>query len=249
MISEDLPSSFASKSLTSHCSHGSIDAVKSAIDQTLQDLGVPYLDLYHMHWPVSASASGVNSIEYRATWRAMELMVVHGKTTHIGVSNFSPTQLADLLQHTLTKPAAHQFETHAYLQQPDFLAWHAANGIHVTAYSPLGGTNPTYDAGDLTPLLANPVLASIGDERRCTPAQVALAWGLSRGTSVIPKAQRQDHISENFDAPLCALTEHDLHKLERLGEAHHRYNNPSKSWKLKLYEGMEDSEGKHKEHS
>nr|POE79947.1 putative oxidoreductase c26f1.07 [Quercus suber] len=229
--------------------HHGRNAVQSAIEKTLQDLGVGYLDLYHMHWPVSSGVFGGNTIEYRETWGAMELMVVHGKTTHIGVSNFSPYQLEHLLNHTSTKPAVHQFETHAYLQQPDFLAWHEKHGIHVTAYSPLGGTNPTYDAGDLTPLLKNDVIAKVARKRSCTPAQVALAWGLSRGTSVIPKAQRQDHIVENFNATLCALTAKDLHKIEKLGKEHHRYNNPSKSWKLELYEGLEDSTGKHKKHS
>lgn len=208
-----------------------------------------YLDLYHMHWPVSSGFFGGNDIEYRDTWSAMALLVTHGKTRHIGVSNFSPSQLEDLLNHTATKPAVHQFETHAYLQQPDFIKWHKKHGIHVTAYSPLGGTNPTYDKGKLTPLLKNDVVDKIAHKRGCTPAQVALAWGLSRSTSVIPKAQRKDHIAENFNATLCELHEKDLHKLEKVGMEHHRYNNPSASWKVDLYEGLEDSKGNHKAHS
>ncbi|KAK4541358.1 hypothetical protein LTR36_008116 [Oleoguttula mirabilis] len=219
--------------------HHGTNSVESGIDATLRDLGVGYLDLYHMHWPVASGTFG-NSIEYRDTWAAMTLLVQNGKARHIGVSNFDPEQLKDLLNHTTHPPSAHQMELHPYLQQDDWLKFHEKHGIHVTAYSPLAGTNPTYDNTDPTPLLNNTVLSKIAEKRGCTPAQVALAWGMSRGTSVIPKSQHKERITENFGALECVLKKKDVKKLDKLGEAAHRYNNPSKGWKVDLYKGLED---------
>jgi len=209
---------------------------------TLQKLRVGYLDLYHMHWPVSQGTFGGNSIEYRDTWAAMGLLLEKGMTRHIGVSNFDPEQLKDLLNHTSHPPSVHQMELHPYLSQVDWLDFHEKHGIHVTAYSPLAGTNPTYDAGDPVQLLNNTLLHKIADKRGCTPAQVALAWGMNRGTSVIPKSQHKERITENFASLECSLHAKDIKKLNKLGKEHHRYNNPSKSWKVDLYKGLEGTE-------
>ena len=195
-----------------------------------------------MHWPVSSDSDG-NKIEYKDTWEAMTLMLEKGLTRHIGVSNFSPEQLKDLLNTTSHPPTVHQMEMHPYLQQNEWLDFHKDHGIHVTAYSPLAGTNPTYNSGEDVPLLQNKALLKIAHKRGCTPAQAALVWGMSRGTSVIPKAQHADYIEENFAAPQCELKEKDLKKIDKLGAQPHRYNNPSKSWKLRLYQGLEDAQG------
>ena len=202
-----------------------------------------------MHWPVEESPWRTFSIEYRDTWAAMGLLLEQGLTRYIGVSNFDPEQLEDLLNHTTHPPSVHQMELHPYLQQNDWLAFHAKHGIHVTAYSPLAGTNPTYQPGEPVQLLNNSVVQHIAEKRGCTPAQVALVWGMSRGTSVIPKSQHKERITENFHSLECTLKKKDLQKLDKLGETHHRYNNPTSSWKVGLYKGMEDSEGKHKLHS
>ena len=138
---------------------------------------------------------------------------------------------------------------HAYLQQNDFLKWHEKHGIHVTAYSPLAGTNPTYDTGNVTQLLNNTVVTKIADKRECTPAQVLLAWGVSRGTSVIPKTSHLERITENLGSLECDLHGKDIDKLNDLGKAYVRYNNPSKAWGVPLYVDLEDSKGEHKKHS
>ena len=178
----------------------------------------------------------------------MALLLEKGLTRHIGVSNFSPAQLKDLLSHTAHPPSVHQMELHPYLQQSEWIGFHEKHGIHVTGYSPLAGTNPTYDNSNPTALLNNTLISHIAKKRGCTPAQVAIAWGISRGTSVIPKSQHKERISENFGALECKLKGKDLKKLEKLGEAHHRYNNPSESWKVELYTGLEDASGEHKKH-
>lgn len=201
-----------------------------------------------MHWPVADTPLGHHKIEFLATWDSMTELVRAGKTRHIGVSNFSPAQLETLLNHTSHPPAVHQMELHPYLQQRDWIAWHEEHGIHVTGYSPFAGTNPTYAPGDPPQLLENEVVTAIAEQRRCTPAQVALVWGMRRGTSVIPKSSHRKWIAENFGALKCELEDEDFAKVDRLAEYHHRFNNPSKSWGVELYEGLEDSRGKHREH-
>ena len=84
--------------------------VEAAIDDSLEKLGVGYLDLYHMHWPVRSGSLGRNYIDYRDTWNAMSALVEDGKTRHIGVSNFSPNQMENLLNHTSHTPSVHQME-------------------------------------------------------------------------------------------------------------------------------------------
>ncbi len=129
------------------------------------------------------------------------------------------------------------------------MKWHSKHNIHVTAYSPLAGTNPTYDTGNLTQLLNNTVVAKIASKRECTPAQVLLAWGMQRGTSVIPKTSHLKRAKENFKSLKCELKTKDVKKIDELGKAYRRYNNPGKSWGLDLYEGLEDSKGNHTKHS
>jgi len=160
---------------------------------------------------------------------------------HIGVSNFSPAQLEKLLNETSHKPAVHQMELHPYLQQNDWVAFHEKHGIHVTAYSPLAGTNPTYDDGAPPQLLHNKQVAKIAKARNCSSnAQVALAWALSRGTSAIPKSAHAARIEENFASQHCDLQSEDYDVLAALGQKYkYRYNNPSKSWGVKLYEGLD----------
>jgi len=208
----------------------------------LSDLGLEYLDLYHMHWPVASTSNG-NEIYFIDTWKAMIQLLQSGKTRNIGVSNFAPAQLELLLNSTTHAPYAHQMELHPYLQQSDWIDFHAKHSIHVTAYSPLAGTNPTYDGHPTdgpTPLLENKALKKIAHKRGCTPAQAALAWGMSRGTSVIPKSSHAQRIAENFGSLSCELSKKDLKTIDKLGKKNtHRYNNPSKSWGVKLYEGLE----------
>ena len=177
----------------------------------------------------------------------MEQLLKTGKVRHIGVSNFSPHQLKQLLGQTNVKPAVHQFELHPYLQQVDFIQWHAANGIDVTAYSPLANLNPTYGSPgksrDAPPsLLANKDITEIAEERGCTNAQVALAWGMSRDYSVIPKSQHADRIEENFESVKCKLEEEDYTTIERLGKEYSkRFNNPSDGWGVPLFQDLEDA--------
>ncbi|KAL8825039.1 MAG: hypothetical protein Q9191_004660 [Dirinaria sp. TL-2023a] len=225
--------------------HGTTDNVEEGLDITLADLGLEYLDLYLMHWPVS-SADGPSKLEYLDTWHAMEKLLDTGKVRYIGVSNFDPPQLKDLIEHSRTKPAVHQFELHPYLQQTKWVQWHKDHGIHVTAYSPLANVNPTYgapsDEDDPPLLLANEVLTNIALIRGCTPAQVALAWGIHRGTSVIPKSSHALYIEENFRSTSCALQDSDYEEITDLGKKYlKRFNNPSDGYGVPLFKGLDDA--------
>lgn len=244
--------------------HGDYETVEAGLNQTLKDLGLDYVDLYLMHWPVGSS-SGSNKLDYVKTWKSM-IDLPKSKVLNIGISNFSPSQLEDLISKTGIKPAAHQMEMHPYLQQTAWLATHQALGISVTAYSPLANSNPTYDPSAThycssslssffsslftggqkraspTPLLKNPVLEEIAERRNCTTAQVALAFGMGRGTSVIPKSSHAERIVEDYEAINCELGITDEVQLKALGvETVHRFNNPSKSWGFKLFDGLDDA--------
>lgn len=166
------------------------------------------------------------------------------KLRNIGISNFSPAQLKDLIANSTAKPSVHQFELHPYLPQTQWIDEHKALGIAVTAYSPFANTNPTYTPNDDDPpfLLTNADMLAIAAERGCTTAQVALVWGMSRGYSVIPKASRGDHIKENFGALECKLRDGDLDRIDALSERYlKRFNNPSEGFGVKLFEGLQDS--------
>ena len=164
---------------------------------------------------------------------------------YIGVSNFDPHQLTDLIKSTSHRPSVHQMEMHPYLQQNDWLAWHEENDIHVTAYSPLGNLNPTYKVKESSedpppPLLDNPELGDIAQNRNCTIPQVALKWGITRRTSVIPKSSHIEHIEENFGALDCRLQAEDFKSISKIGKKYlHRFNNPSKSYGVPLFKGLD----------
>jgi len=171
----------------------------------------------------------------------------HSRVLHKGVSNFSPRQLVKLLA-THNPPFYHQFELHPYLQQVAWVEWQQKHGINVIAYSPLGNMNPTYrdddDSSSHYPplLLKNPVIKTIAEERGCTPAQVVLAWGMRRGTSVIPKSSHPAYIKENINATDCLLPDEYILQIERLGKKFvTRFNNPSEGWGVHLFEGLDDA--------
>ena len=152
-------------------------------------------------------------------------------------------------QHLTFADSVATIRLHPYLQQEDFVEWHEEHKIHVTAYSPLAGTNPTYNPGNPVPLLKNEVITKIAEKRECTPAQVILAWGMGRGTSVIPKTSHLDRVEENYKSIGCVLESKDIKKIDKLHKEYFRYNNPSKSWDVPLYEGLEDSKGNHQRDS
>ncbi|KAL8767867.1 MAG: hypothetical protein Q9209_005759 [Squamulea sp. 1 TL-2023] len=219
--------------------------VEEALSQTLHDLGLDYLDLWLMHWPVgNPPGTGKTELDYLPAWHAMEKIHKTGKVRNIGVSNFSPAQLKDIIENSDTKPSVHQMEIHPYLPQSKWIKYHNKLGIAVTAYSPFANTNPTYTPGDEDPpfLLTNTEMLAVAAERECTTAQVALAWGWNRGYSVIPKSSHENHIKENFKAYDCHLENDDFDRIDKISKQYlKRFNNPSKGYGVKLFGGLEDA--------
>ena len=197
--------------------------VRPALERSLSDLGLAYLDLYLMHWPV-AHRHGLMmpkegpdqlSLEQRpiaATWSAMEELVRSGLVRHIGVSNFSQAKLAALLAGADLAPEVNQVERHPYLQQPELLAFCQANAIQLTAYAPLGSP----PAGQTSPLLSDPVIAAIAAAHGTSAAQVLLAWGIACGTAVIPKSVHPQRLAANLAATQLTLGASDLAQITGL---------------------------------
>ncbi|KAL8750228.1 MAG: hypothetical protein Q9199_007208 [Rusavskia elegans] len=225
--------------------HHDPSLVEEALTQTLHDLGLAYLDLWLMHWPVgNAPDTGKSQLDYLQAWYAMEDIHKTGRVRNIGLSNFSPAQLEDIIDHSDTLPSVHQFEVHPYLPQSGWIEFQQELGISVTAYSPFANTNPTYKSGKDDPpfLLINLDMLAVAAKNGCTTAQVALAWGMSRGYSVIPKSSHVDHIKENFGALDCQLDLEDLDRIDDISEKYlKRFNNPSKDYGVKLFDGLEDA--------
>lgn len=198
-----------------------------------------------MHWPVGKGPDDDKyHYDYVDTWKAMTKVLSTGKVRRIGISNFSPAQLEDLVKLSLKGesplPAVHQMELHPYLPQTKWILAHKAHGIAITAYSPLGNMNPTY--GDrLPPLFENKVVKKIAEKRDCTAAQVVLAWNINRGVSVIPKSKHEKHIAENLEATKCGLLAGDLADIDQLGKEPVRFLNPSEAWGVHLFEGLDDA--------
>ncbi|KIV81696.1 hypothetical protein PV11_03865 [Exophiala sideris] len=222
--------------------------VGKALNKTLSDLSIPYLDLYLMHWPVAFlpdQAPGRSVVDQDTTildtWRAMEDLVRQNLTRHIGVSNFSPRQLDEVLKNCDICPYAHEFETHPYLQQQEFVDWHRKNNITVIAYSPLANLNPTYK--DKYPkigsILDDPFWKKLAKKKDVTVAQAVLAWGMQRGTVVIPKSVHEKRIIENLGSVNVTFSKKEMKKI-LAQDKRARFNDPSDGWGVKLFEGLDD---------
>lgn len=205
------------------------DAVIPALEKTLKNLQLEYLDLYLVHWPVALRPGvffprspddliSLDELPIAATWERMEAAVDQGLCRHIGVSNFSVARLRELMDSARIKPEANQVEMHPYLQQPALLAFCRENDICVTAYSPLGSLDrpSMLKAQDEPMLLEDPRITAIAGKHQVTAAQVLLAWALERGTSVIPKSVNPERMRENLAAADVRLDREDMQAIAAL---------------------------------
>ena len=194
--------------------------VEAACRKTLTDLGVDYLDLYLIHWPVAFQRgedgfpkNEDDTIKYdteihpTTTWLAMEKLVEKGLTKSIGLSNFNSEQIADVLAKGSVKPVTNQVECHPYLGQAKLLDFCKERGITITAYSPLGSPDRPWAQPGEPLLLDDPKVKAIASKHSKSPAQVLIRWQVQRGVIVIPKSVTPARIEENaniFDFQLSA---------------------------------------------
>ncbi|WP_236238899.1 aldo/keto reductase [Streptomyces sp. CC228A] len=171
------------------------DSTLRAFDASLERLGLDYVDLYLIHWPVPSRGAYVD------TYKAMEKIHADGRARSIGVSNFLPEHLERLLDATSVVPVLNQIELHPQLAQAEGRAFHARHGIATEAWSPLGQGRGLLDL---------PQVGAIARKHGRTPAQVVLRWHLQLGNVVIPKSVTPSRIEENIDVFGFALDDDDL---------------------------------------
>ncbi|MCG8394634.1 MAG: aldo/keto reductase [Pseudomonadales bacterium] len=209
--------------------------VQPALETTLRNLKLDYLDLYLMHWPVALKKGvpfpqsgddmvSLSELPVATTWAAMEDLVDKDMTRQIGVSNFSVKKLQALTDQARLKPAMNQIELHPYLQQNAMLDFCREQGIHLTAYSPLGSFDRPagLKAEDEPVLLEDPIIHDIADNHGASPAQVLIAWALQRGTAVIPKSVNPERLQQNLAAAELTLSDDDMQAIAAL-DKHRRY--------------------------
>lgn len=205
------------------------DDVIPALERSMKDLSVDYLDLFLVHWPVALKKGvflarssddlvSLEDIPLTETWEAMEEAVGKGLVRHIGVSNFGKQNLDRLISNATIRPEVNQVECHPFLQQRELLYYCVQNQVHVTAYAPLGSSDrPGALKGENEEkLLDNPVIVEIARSTNTTVAQVLIAWALERGLSVIPKSVNPDRIKENFQAQKVKLSDVEMDAISKL---------------------------------
>ncbi|MCA4131374.1 aldo/keto reductase [Arthrobacter sp. M4] len=181
------------------------DNTLRAFDTSMANLGLDYVDLYLIHWPCAGRGL------FRDTYRAMETLYREGKVRAIGVSNFQPAHLEELMSGAEVVPAVNQIEIHPWLQQAGLRTLHDQLGIRTEAWSPLGRGQ----------VLEDPAIKDLSAAYGRTPAQIVIRWHLQQGNIVIPKASTPGRIRENFNVFDFEISAADMEGIAAL-ERHHR---------------------------
>ena len=222
--------------------------VRSALEKSLRDLQLDYLDLYLMHFPIAQKhvpietryppgwftdpdtqqpAVEADRVPIIETWRAMEELVQTGLVKEIGVCNFGCSLLRDLLNQAEIPPAMLQIEMHPYLTQEKLTRFCHESNIGVTAFSPLGAQSyfQLNMAEANESLLEHDAIKAIASQHERSAAQVLLRWGVQRGTSVVPKTSNMDRLKENLAIYDFALSDEEMAAIAGLNR-NRRFNDP-----------------------
>jgi methylglyoxal/glyoxal reductase len=175
----------------------SYEGTKAAFDRSMELLGLDYLDLYLLHWPVN---------DWPGAWRALEELYRTGRVKAIGVSNFLLHHMEELMKIVEVPPAANQIEYHPYLQQPDLRDYCQRNNIAITAWAPIMKGR----------VMEVPELVEIGQKYGKSPVQVTLRWMLQTDIITIPKSARKERIESNADIYDFELSDEDVQAINAL---------------------------------
>ena len=198
------------------------DSALRAFDASLRRLGVDYVDLYLLHWPVPSDfAATVDS------YRAAEKLLGEGRSRAIGVSNFEPHHLENLIAQTDVVPAVNQVELHPYFIQEDVRAANGRHGVITQSWSPIGGVYDRRRPGEGAPL-ADPVVLDLASKHGKTPAQIILRWHVEHGLSTIPKSVTASRIAENIDVFDFALAPDEIAAIDALDTGVRAGSDPEK---------------------
>ena len=217
------------------CNRHRPDLVKGALEATLENLKLEYLDLFMIHWPIvfrddvhrpekPEDFVSLEEMPLIDTWRALETCVDAGLCRNIGVCNFSVKKLKSLLPKCRIKPSANQVECHPFFPQTELFEFCQGEEIQLVAYSPLGsGDRPERMRGATDPnLFEQAVILDIAKRRQISAGQVMLAWAVTRGSTAIPKSSNPGRMAENLAAGSIELTSEEMAAIDSI-EILHRY--------------------------
>lgn len=227
--------------------HGE-EHVKPALEKTLGDLGLEYLDSYLIHFPIaqafvpfetryppewiydteiSEPKMKMEPVPLYETWRAMEKLVELGLVRTIGVCNYNSGLLNDLMSYAVIKPSDLQIESHPYLTQEKLIRLAKGYGIDVTAFSPLGAMSylELDMADEFESVLSQSVVVGIAKKHGKSPAQVVLRWGVQRGCNVISKSSKIERLKENMEIFDFSLSQQEMTDISALNK-NRRFNDP-----------------------
>ncbi len=187
--------------------------VRAAFEASLERLGLDYIDLYLIHWPMPKKGLFVE------TWKEFEKLLAEGKVRSIGVSNFTVEHLEELAKHSETVPSVNQVELHPRFPQEELRRYCSEHDIHVQSWSPIGGQG--------SDLLDEETLHDIAQDHGKTPAQVVVRWHLQHDLIVIPKSVNEQRIAQNFDVFDFELSDDEMAAIDGLATGQRRGPDPN----------------------
>lgn len=197
--------------LVTKVNYKSYEKVIETVEQSLENLQTDYIDLLLLHWPFA---------NYYNAWRELEKLYEEGKIRAIGVSNFEPAQLIDLIAYNKVVPAVDQIETNLYCQRSAERKWLDKKNVAHMAYAPLG-------QGNRNEMFTEPEVVALAKKYNKKPSQILLRFLTQKGIIVIPRSTKPEHIRENFDIFDFNLTDDEMAKLTELDQKTAMIGNPN----------------------